>query len=438
MIELKRIILILVSVISVSNSQIFLSEHLEFFKPYFFYLPFIALGTLLVVFKKNDGYVIDSTNLIWWIFGLFILSFISAGFYNPIIPYVDQIKSNIWVLAVMLSFIFLINGKEDRDNGLHGILIGTLIVAASVYIELLSNFDFYAVNPTHEGRLSGLYTNPNTTGLVLVLGGYLGQFHLQTKHRLLLYTFIFGAVILTFSRSAILLFFVSFFYGIISGVFGTISISRAIFSLAVFLAAFVLVVSGKLLILFELFGLSEHFSEGILTRISGHNVADQDASSRERIKLLESGLSVYAQNPIFGIGLGRSLQSQPLILGPHNMFIRFMIEMGTVGLLYFLSLALVASKNRISVGFLLLFFISCFFNHTNLDYVVFSVLLPMGLTMMRNSPKMTSVMVIPTFNVEREPSLLSIKLVRKMKRIKVNRANKEIAATLAQLHSDSN
>ena len=421
-----------------SNSQIFLSEHLTFFKPYFFYLPFIVLGTLLVVFKKNDGYVIDSTNLIWWIIGLFILSSISAGFHNPIIPYVDQIKSNIWVLTVMLSFIFLINGKEDRDNGLHGILIGTLIVAASVYIELLSNFEFYDVNPTHEGRLSGLYKNPNTTGLVLVLGSYLGQFHLQTKHRLLLYTFIFGAVILTFSRSAILLLFVSFFYGIFSGVFGTVSISRAVFSLAVFLAAFILIVSGKLLVLFELAGLSENFSESILTRISEHSVADQDASSRERIKLLEFGLGVYAQHPIFGIGLGRSLQAQPSLLGPHNMYIRFMLEMGTVGLLYFLSLALVASKNRISVGFLILFFISGFFNHTNLDYIVFSVLLPMGLTMMRNSPKMTSVMVIPAFEAERKPSSLSVKLVRKMKRIEGNRASKEIAAKLTHMHSDSN
>jgi len=431
MLDLKRAVLIVIAAFFVSNSQIFLSEHLMFFKPYYFYLPIILVAPLLLVIKTNDGYVIDSTKLVWWISGLIMLSFISAGFYNSIIPDIEQIKSNIWVLAVMLSFIFLVNSEDDRASGLLGIYIGTLMVGLSVYGELLTDFDFYRVNPEHGGRLSGLYTNPNTAGLVLVLGGFLGQFHLQTKQRLYLYAFIGGAVFLTVSRSAMLLFFTSFVFSCAIGVFGRIQVTRVVLFSAFFLMAFVLVVTGRIITVIDMLGLSSHFSESILSRISASVAEQNDASAMDRMGVLKLGLGIYAQNPIFGLGLGSSSILQPFAIGPHNMFVRLMIEMGSVGLLYFLSLVFVASTNRISVGFLLLFFVSCLFNHTNLDYVVFAILLPMGLTMMRNSPKMTSMVGLPRYNFKKTPSMLRVKLVRKMNRVKILRENKESIEILA-------
>lgn len=193
------------------------------------------------------------------------------------------------------------------------------------------------------GRASGLYINPNTSGLVLSLSYVLLHRDIGKSFRLLVYVLFVLAVVATASRAGLLYVALITLYLLVTGYFFIWSRRAIIFNAVVVVA---LIVSASAI---------QQVSDKVLSEISTVNrsfenrfqnlqdLFEGDESSMEisddsRFKLLVLYTRHYLQSPVLGNGLGfsRSEQLTGLEQASHNMYLHLLNEYGLIGLLFYL------------------------------------------------------------------------------------------------------
>ncbi len=198
-----------------------------------------------------------------------------------------------WALYAGIYFVVWDFVREEggarRKGILNLLIVSGVILALAGFVQLVVLPDFTTLDPSlgwdpHQNRLASTFMDPNFTGAYLVLTLVLifsevlheGLKGLRGIKRGMEIAIVFGALILTFSRSAWLMFAVSM------GVMGVLKSKKLlILALVAFLAAYALV-------------------PRVQTRIAGG--VDPDDSARARIVSWKATLEIVKEHPLIGVG----------------------------------------------------------------------------------------------------------------------------------------
>lgn len=240
------------------------------------------------------------------------------------------INKYIGFLILVFSFFFIANVIRDSKLFLQKILrifVLTGGILNAIYIMLSFVFPvnvnlkktlLYSYWPS---RLRGLLIDPNAYGGFLTIVFFLCLpllINEKVKSKKILYSIIlfsslFG-VVLTFSRSALLGFFVG-------------SIIMIIFTYAELKKYIYFLITSSILSLFFLYVSNPVLYRTMLDFMKRSNTVTS------RFNFIISGLELFSRNPIIGIGSGIYFALNGAII--HNTYIWILVEMGVIGLLCF-------------------------------------------------------------------------------------------------------
>lgn len=333
-------------------------------KPLYFQLLAVGLAGVALVTHANivaNGF---PKALLAWIglyLGLQLVSFLVS---TQTEASVGQLIFALKSAALLFSFVvLLLLEPESKWISRIVVVVAILSVAINIYDFLVPTFS------TTPGRAAGLYQNSNISGRIITMSMVLSCLAIP-KHLRPVYCLIVGiGVLLTFSRSSWLLWAIG-----ITGLAATgqVFLKSKVASAFVFGSVGLLVVfallSGIMLDIFQAIGVDQYLTGGTTARLGGGAGTFSDASAAGRIDAIWYSLSEFRQHPWFGAGLGATTDWITLNR-PHNMYLMLAVESGIVGLLVFLLLIGILWLHSNSIGrvAVVLYAVSSFFSHTNLE-----------------------------------------------------------------------
>jgi O-antigen ligase len=251
-------------------------------------------------------------------------------------------------------------------NSLEFFLPGKFLVSTSVSLDL--------------GRAAGFYANPNISGTYIVLGTLLSVTALPRRLRLAFFGLAGYGVLLTFSRSGMLMWAIALIGLSFKGVFPLnryliTGISAALISLFL-----VMQFSGTFKDVVE----SANLGKGAKERLQ---YDEDDASVQGRLFVAERSLQLISESPVYGWGLG-SAKSGYAMVQSHNQFLYLGVEQGAIGLIVLLSLFLILFRYPLDISavFVACLFVAFMFNHNMLEYpeTFVAVAILCGMNLLRN------------------------------------------------------
>lgn len=216
--------------------------------------------------------------ILFWIAG--ILSLVISGDFSGAFYLFRFI---LYSSAFLIGFFIIKDGPVNLESIFKLMVLTGLIIAVLGFLQLIlvPDFEFltaFGFDP-HKYRLASTFLDPNFTGAFLNIT-FLTALYLWAKYKekkfLLAIFLILTAVILTFSRSAYLMFLVQILF------FGFFRLKKLLFLTIIF------------------FGLLYAFYMPFNQRVSGALVLDKSAS--ERLDSWNTGFEIVQSHPFFGIG----------------------------------------------------------------------------------------------------------------------------------------
>lgn len=247
---------------------------------------FVWLGYALAIRKKLDLPPLSNFIFLFGFVALISLingkRFIGTGEFLVSSMYLIR-----WVMYAGIYFVVWDLPEADKKRIVSLLIFSGVVLALAGFVQLVVLPDFTTLDPSlgwdpHRNRLASTFFDPNFSGayLVLTLTLIISRMLLGSPSLKLRGVFegavVFGALILTFSRSAWLMFAVSI------GVLGVLKSRKlVILALVTFLAAYALV-------------------PRVQTRIAGG--VDPDDSARARIVSWKDTLEIVQDSPLIGVG----------------------------------------------------------------------------------------------------------------------------------------
>jgi len=310
--------------------------------------------------------------LLIWIIIYFIITsiyFLLDGTDSKSLEYYKIIINS---LFFMLSYIIILynSGEESieiaRKAILHATLISTLLLIIDFLVPGLfikDNSGFYIA-----GRASALFLNSNIAGTVLLLGLIFSIDLIKKSNRIYFLSFIFIGIIVTFSRSSILLFFIIMLMFLFQG---KMSI-RSFFISTLFIVFFI---TSLLTFMFEYLQQHDISVSNIQQRIEFIETlgeGGENESTRMRLLVLNKALELYENNPIFGEGFAAT-NLWNIRISTHNQYLKDFAEYGLLAFLMFPLLLFISTyrmrKSDKTIGriFIIFLLIKAFFTHNILN-----------------------------------------------------------------------
>lgn len=293
-------------------------------------LGFIALCTILPsFFIRSRIPVYFSKPVICWIVFYLLINMIWLIPSDKSVIIMGVFRQRVLtVLFFSLYLIFVSGSKDVQFWGRITLLLCVFIAVVSNIYEFLCPFSFvpnfspYA-NP---GRSAGFYVNANGSGNALILGMIFTIGLLPQKYRIAYVLLVLLAIVFTFSRAALLGWFIVIF------VFMRVHILRRnhVF--------FSMIIIGLLLVF-----LLPWFTEYMQSQkdINATNITQridwffnpfsfEDSSSLERKYVAHYAWKMFTDSPLWGNGIG-SAEIWEEVVSTHNMYLYFMTDFGVVG-----------------------------------------------------------------------------------------------------------
>ncbi|TVR80192.1 MAG: hypothetical protein EA405_11435 [Rhodospirillales bacterium] len=213
------------------------------------------------------------------------------------------------------------------------LLVGVMLGAAfNVYQDLTGQHLLYVGWDPEQSRAAGLRGDPNDTAMILLMGLPLAWYFYYSWRQLFWrlvaaigFFLIAAAIVLTGSRAGGL---------VMVAVIGLLFVRRPSMAAAI---------AGGFLVLGMMFWVADAYWERMNTLIEGE-AAFGGRSLAGRLTLLTQGLSIFSENPIFGVGVGHfggAFRDSLAVLatggtsrgGPvaHNFYLEVFVETGVVG-----------------------------------------------------------------------------------------------------------
>jgi O-antigen ligase len=325
-------------------------------------LLFIDSRQIILFFSNKIGiwFVVYTSLLVLHL--VYILSSSSDDHANQII-----VDFTLFFLVILYGIIVYDSGNRFTDMALK---IIAWVIPLIIIVDFFRPGLIYPIATPGSvlARGAGFYINPNRAGeaalLFLVLSLPLLSLHL----RVALFILVGLGVFFTFSRAAILGWFLLCIasrntrqlpgYFIFVPIIGFIAVLLVGSFLEFFLRTYL--------------GLDSDIANIIDRLAFFQGGGSSDFSSNERSEMVVAGLQLFAENPFFGSGAGATSVWQ-YSAGPHNQFVAIAAEFGLVGLILWLSIILIIfacpslkSQNLHIIAACLTIFFS-FFSHNILQ-----------------------------------------------------------------------
>ena len=358
-------------------------------KPLYFYIAVILLAGLYALARGAASGSLDILRdtwirrylvllLAWLVYG--VLTFLESS--QSDIALQALIRTGEMVMLGGALSALMLDPRRLR-------LVAAAFVLLSVFDVGLFVFDFlHPMFSQIPGRAAGLYGNPNVAGDSLAFMMTCG---LGSVPKRLRWPFVMACglgILLTFSREAWLV------WGISVAWLGWQSDTRkstwragiVVLSLVVGIGFLIAVFSGELGTLILQTPLGSHLNANTLSRLGVGSSSADDFSTVRRTDLIWYSLQSATQAPLFGHGSGY-VYEWAFPVGPHNMYLRFLVEGGFLGLLFYLAMLWLfwRASSGLERVVVLELIIASFFSHNLLE--IPTVLIVMTFLMARNALK---------------------------------------------------
>ena len=314
------------------------------FQPkYFYYAFFVGVAPLLVLrFRSLISYVLSPFSL--WALGYITLNIIhlSLALIDGEQSRADIIGTKIQyaVLAVLLGFACSITRTTSYERIFPFLAV---LIPITVIVDFLHPGVFYPLGAegTVPGRAAATFFNPNRAGEAMLLTFLLAIPVLRPLYRALLLFLVGAGVILTFSRGTILGWMLLWSYLVLRK-----EVPKYTFAVSLLALGFL----PMLLISFESYLAGRADLSGYLDNLLGRldffrsRVLDDD-SALVRAQVLEAGLELFLDQPIFGAGAAVT-HLWGLGHGVHNQVVMLAAEYGVFGIALWTSLAVILWKGK--------------------------------------------------------------------------------------------
>jgi O-antigen ligase len=310
---------------------------------YFYYAYFVGLAPLLILrFRSLISYVISPFSL--WALGVVVLyiAHLSLALLDNDKGTAELIGTRIQypVLAVLLGYACSITRTTSYERIFPFLAV---LIPITVIVDFLQPGVFYPLGTegTVLGRAAATFINPNRAANAMLLTFLLAIPVLRPSYRALLLLLVGVGVILTFSRGAILGWMLLWLFLLLRKAVPKYTLVVALVALGVFpllLGSFEGYLEGR-----------KDLSEGVSNLVARlgffqDRVLD-DHSALERAQVLEGGVDLFLENPIFGAGAGATDQWS-LRVGTHNQLVMLAAEYGVFGIALWVSLAVILWKGK--------------------------------------------------------------------------------------------
>jgi O-antigen ligase len=288
----------------------------------------LLAGAALLTLLAERAFARKSLELAWPE-GCLLLTFLAAGALSSLTALWPRLAAESVLDLLKMSFVFFfIVNCANTERRLRGV-IWTLVVGG--LLPAVGTLNNYLQGNLVEGRAAwiGTFANPNELAYSLVillpLAAYLAA-DLDLMPRLavlgIVLTFV-AAILVSFSRGGLLA---------LVAVLGLYAWRK--WSIALQGLMLLIVVAGLILA-------AQFWSRG-----EGFQHLSQDLSFQQRIATMQVGMAMFADHPLFGVGLGCSAIAWPLYapeglytrgaLVTHNTFLQALGETGIVGFTLFI------------------------------------------------------------------------------------------------------
>ena len=301
-------------------------------------LFFIVIG---IVFLLEKDYRVSVPDIViaYLLFALFAFSSIFWA-----VEFDLAYKFATRLVIVTLNF-FLLYIVFERYNLEQTILYGILLGA---FYNILIGFSI--VEPNYEifqfGRLMGSVGNSNKLAKIMILAIFASLILLSmssTKGWFKIYNYVnimlsFYIIILTVSKKAMIL---APLLIILSFSFKHIKVQNIIMFILLLVAGYQLFITyGDVAQIEKVYSLIESRFAGMIDTLNGQS---GDASTVERAHYLHEGFNIFAENPMFGVGLNNFR----VFLGgyAHNNYLELLVGVGIIGTALFYTIYVLTIRN---------------------------------------------------------------------------------------------
>ena len=337
-------VLVVVLCLGYLEIPIYISELNTSFLPKSFYYAFVVgVAPLLVLrFRSLISYVISP-------FSLWALGYITLNLIHLLLALIDGEQSRADIIgtkiqyasvAVLLGFACSITRTASYERVFPFLAV---LIPITVIVDFLHPGVFYPLGTEGSvpGRAAATFINPNKAGEAMLLTFLLAIPVLRPLYRALLLFLVGAGVILTFSRGTILGWMLLWSY---------LVLRRGVpkYTFAVSLLA--LGILPMLLVSFESYLAGRADLSAYLDNLLGRldffrsRVLDDD-SALVRAQVLEAGLDLFLDHPIFGAGAAATLL-WGVGHGIHNQLVMLAAEYGVFGIALWTSLAVILWKGK--------------------------------------------------------------------------------------------
>ena len=325
----------LVTIINFTNADFLFSFYYEGFHAanYSAFIPFFFFPIFFMSYMIKRRNIFNPITKAAWALLLFYLAYFIMGAINR--PHYDTMikwfKANTFFFLNFFVFFFAVTSHQRLRIILNIILFSTIVAALLNISEFIGVIDI-STRISLQGllRTSSIFFNANVSAYNLCLG-YLASFYLpkvqRMKFLIIIRVILFLGILVTFSRSGIIIYFVITLFQIYT------ELSSATKFLKKFLSAsyIILLISIIILLISILF---PFFSKYIyLTKQYLTYRFLRPETYQSRSNLLKAATTVIAESPFWGHGITGSYQ---LMLSSHNYFTHILISVGFIGLIFWI------------------------------------------------------------------------------------------------------
>ena len=305
-------------------------------KPLYWFLTSLGLGFFLLLVKGKLKLQNHASRylVVWAIFLILAYAMAYVISTKPEAARESMVAMGESALMLIL-FVYLLQERAVAKAATVAVLV---VVIVSV---ILNFYDF--LNPMEGrftknlGRAAGMYVNANLSGSMLVFGMALTVWLLPKRIRFLYCVFVALGVLITFSRSSILMWVVAMLTLSWLNAFHLKKIPSLMGMGMIVLALGITLMAGAWLNLFKVTGTDAKLSDDATNRISRSFFEQEDSSARSRVYIAKHALQMYLQAPVFGHGLGVSGKGHKAA-SVHNMYLLLALQLGVFGLLLMFTL----------------------------------------------------------------------------------------------------
>jgi O-antigen ligase len=301
---------------------------------------FMAAGLLLLIFTRFAILKYIPSELIAWCAGYLAISLFS--FMLVLCFYADypfakesfqEVRTRV-LSEFFLIIMYLIFAKSPQIQNLTrvAICLAVLLAVFNNICEVSDPLAFQGLNPS--GRAAGYYINPNRTGCALILGMIFGMGILPKQLRIPFALLVIFGIFLTFSRGAILGWFIVMAIFIQSGVIPRKQVLFWVIGITTIISVFGPVLSNLDLNELQRSGLIKVDIKNITGRLEWFQnpVANREDSGDSRLEVVITAWNMFAEHPILGNGIASSKNLNNWEISTHNMYLLFMTEHGILGI----------------------------------------------------------------------------------------------------------